>query len=296
MSDDDNMGEGGEAPESTDPKFGLGYKQDEPDARDLVSEQLLGAPARADAIMPASMMAYRKGYLYQGSAGSCVAHAIDRANDMFLRRDCEQKGIDASKIPKASRRFIYYNARRQEAVDAARAGKQAPQIADNGCFPRLAMRAVQKLGFCDEAIMPYSDDPAQINEPPSALAARAAYDQKDFRYYRVQSAGAARVAEVARGLARGNPFIFGMFVDTAFMQNKGTQITSINTRDPNGGGHMLCGLEVKLTPDDVIFDNWWSDLWGAGGLGRMSHALFGSPVVTDVYIIEGVPLFSGKAA
>ncbi len=58
----------------------------------------------------------------------------------------------------------------------------------------------------------------------------------------------------------------------------------------NGGGHMVTVLEV--TEDEVIFDNWWTERWGSLGVGRMTHALFGSAVVSDAYMIETAPLFA----
>lgn len=268
----------------------LGYKQDELDERDLQAEVLLGAPGVTETIVPASMMKYRDTELLQGRASSCVAHALSRAIDMCLRYELELAGKGHIQPPKASRRIIYYNARRQEAVEAALRGQTAPQMADVGSFPRLAMRAVQKLGYCPEDLFPYNDTPSAIAEVPPPLAYRASIDQSGFRYARVGEFGNARVAEVARGLKIGKPSIFGMFVDSEFISNRGHRIERINTGDPNGGGHMLAVLEVTET--DVIFDNWWGPRWGRGGLGYMSHSLFGSVVLSDVYMIETTPTFS----
>lgn len=275
-------------------KIGLGYRQDAHDPNDYPTERLLGAPPATPPALPVSLRRFRKGLLYQGGAGSCVAHALDRANDICLRYQFEQQG-KAVEPPKSSRRFRYYNARRQEAVDAIARGEAAPTMSDAGCYPRLAMRAEQKIGFCEERLFPYTDDPEKINEVPPPECFHSAYDQKNFKYARNSYSGNARVLEVARGMHAGKPSIFGMFVDTAFMRNKGELINVINTSDPNGGGHMLCVLEV--TPDEVIFDNWWCppgqpNAWGDQGVGRMSWGLFGSSIITDVYMIENVPTFS----
>lgn len=270
------------------PRVALGYKQDPHDERDVPAERMLGASPNV--LVPASMLKYRVGDLWQGGAGSCVAHALARAEDMSLRYQAEKLGRDASRIPKSSRRFRYYNARRQEAVDAIARGEAAPTMHDGGCYPRLAMRAEQKIGFCDEAIYPYSDALDDINAVPPPAAYQAAIDQAEFKYARVSLQGNQRVIDCARAMAVGKPSIFGMFVDSAFMKNKGARIESINTRDPDGGGHMLTVLEI--TQDEVYFDNWWLRSWGSNGIGRMSHGLFGSSVVTDCYIIEAAPMFS----
>ncbi len=274
-------------------RHALGYKQDEPDERDLLSEMLLGAPMRADVVVPASMKKYRGAPIRQGRASSCVAHALYRTLDMCLRYELEKADKSGVLPPGASRRFMYFNARNQENVDAKAAGKTLHAVRDEGSFPRLAMRAVQKLGFCDEDLFPYSDDAKAINEPPPPTAFQGAYDQSNFRYYRVASTGTARVAEVARALAQGKPVLFGMFVDTDFMANVGQTLTRINAADPDGGGHMLAVLEV--TSDTVVFDNWWGEDWGADGIGKMSHALFGGVNISDVYVIEAAPTFSSDA-
>ncbi|MDQ2668026.1 MAG: hypothetical protein M3Z05_18790 [Gemmatimonadota bacterium] len=282
---------------SKPPKFnplGLGYIQDKPDDRDLLSHDaksrsgLFGATPTV--VVPASMMQFRKGALYQGQAGSCVAHALARAVDMCARAELAVKN-SKQEPPKMSRRYAYFNARQQENVDAIQSGQPMPKMTDAGCMPRLAMRAIQKLGFCDEVVFPYTDDPRAINEVPPPLAFKEAYDQIGFRYSRPLL---HPVAECARALAMQKPFIFGMFVDTPFMNNGGDIIRSVNTRDPDGGGHMLCGLEI--TANEVIFDNWWCppgspSAWGSLGIGRMTHELFSSAIVTDRYIIEAAPLF-----
>jgi hypothetical protein len=53
---------------------------------------------------------------------------------------------------------------------------------------------------------------------------------------------------------------------------------------------MLAVLEV--TADQIIADNRWTNRWGANELPRPTHRLFGSPVVTDVYVIQTTPTFS----
>lgn len=269
----------------------LGYRPDVFDERDLLAEQLLGVAPRQELVVSASMMKYRSGALLQGGASSCVAHALCRSIDMCLRCELENAGKAHVTPPPPSRRFMYFNARRQEAVEAHTRGEQAAPMTDGGSFPRLAMRAVQKLGYCPEAAYPYSDDARTINDPPPPSSYQAAFDQTGFRYYRVPLMGAARVAMVARALARGKPVIFGMFVDTAFLDWKGgTAIDHVNGSDPNGGGHMLSVLEVTAT--EIVHDNWWGPEWGDAGVGRLTHRLFGSGIISDVYVIETVPTFS----
>lgn len=280
-------------PDDMQPKRGLGYRQDEPDERDFPAERILGAGSAS--IVPASMARFRSGTLEQRGASSCVAFALTRAIDMALRAEAERRGApNPTDLPLGAPGFVYFNARQQEVVDAKNAGRPAPAIEDRGSYPRLAMRAVQKLGFCADESYPYVEALERINSPPPPHAYRFAFDQSGFKYYRVSSAGIARVAEVARALTQGKPVIFGMFVDTAFIRNRGERITGVNQNDPNGGGHMMAVLDV--TESDVAVDNWWGNDWGDYGIGRLSHELFGSSAVSDVYVIETAPPYAKEGA
>lgn len=271
---------------------GLGYRQDAPDERDIPAEQLLGAGPPT--VVPASLAKFRVGTLEQSHASSCVAFALTRAIDMALRIEAERRGAPATELPLGAPGYIYFNARQQEVVEAKNAGRAAPAIADQGSYPRLAMRAVQKLGFCPDEAYPYAEALQHINSPPPAHAYRHAFDQAGFAYYRISATGIARVADVARALAQGKPVIFGMFVDTAFMRNRGARITSVNQDDPNGGGHMMTVLDV--TESEVVVDNWWGNDWGDFGIGRIAHEVFGSSAVSDVYVIETAPPYSKEVA
>jgi len=278
--------------------FALGYKRDKEDPNDFTTDELLGFSARAEVVIPASMRPYRGAPMEQLSAASCVANALRRALGMCFRYVLARAGTAHADPPEASRRFMYFNARQQENVDAKAAQLPPQPVSDGGSYPRYAMRAVQNLGFCAETVFPYTDKPqlpgetalGTINEVPPPAAFKAAYDQSGFRYYRVISTGQARVAEVARALAQGHAVIFGMFVDTAFMRNKGAPIDQVDVNDPDGGGHMLAVLEV--TDTEVIPDNWWGEDWGDHGVGHFTHRLFGSSVISDVYVIQAVPTFS----
>lgn len=261
---------------------GLGYLKDLPDARDFPAEVVFGAPVGAY-LVPASMKQWCVGRTLQGGANSCVANALAKSIDMIFRRS----GIVDP--PFASRRFIYWNARRQEAREAAEQGAQPEPMSDRGCFPRLAMRAVQRLGFCPETEYPYSDAPSAIAETPPPLAYRAAIDQSGFQYGRVSSSGMARAIECAQALAAGCVPIFGTLIDQAFMRNQGEVITRLDMTDIVGG-HMLAVVEV--THDHLTFANWWGGWGDAEGFGKMSLDLFGSTAVTDTYVLRTAPTFS----
>ncbi len=288
------MTDGMTLPPGRKPVRKLGYLPDEPDERDFDAEQILAAP-KSSIIVPASMMRYRVGVFDQRDASSCVSFATTRAIDMWLRAEYERRGLDARDLPVGAPGYIYFNARQRAVLDGL-----TRMITDDGSYPRLAMRAVQKLGYCGADAYPYEDFLAELalakrerrsERPPPPTAYRKAFDQSGLRYYRISSTGKQRVADVARALGQNLPVIFGMDVDTAFMQNTGERVTSIDENDPDGGGHMMTVIEVTST--DVIPDNSWGPSWGQLGLGRISHDLFGSEFVSDVTVIEAAPLFSG---
>lgn len=283
--------------------FAKGWQPDLADERDLdyPPERLLGHRVGSTPF-PASVMQYRKGKLVQGQAGSCVAHALTRGIDICLRHQLAVAGKTVEP-PKAARGFIYYNGRRQETVDARAEGQPDVQVTDSGIMPRLGMRAVQKVGYCEESDYPYSDSPAYINAKPPPRAYHAAYDQKDFTYSRITSTGTQRIAEVAAALAAGFGVIFGTFVDMPFERWDPSTgpIDSIDENDPDGGGHMLCVLAVETDGKggyNIVFDNWWDESWGIptgeGGIGKFTARFFGDPSspVSDIYIIKAVPTFA----
>lgn len=286
------------------PHRARGYLPDRPDERDLPVEKLFGfAPTKSEIVVPASMIRYHVGILDQRDASSCVAFALTRAVDMRLRVDAERSGLGSASVTLGAPGFVYFNARQQEIVEAMARGSEPRAIGDNGSYPRLAMRAIQRLGYCPEASYPYEAALTEIRaarlearpeRPPPTMTYRHAYDQAGLRYYRVSSSGQQRVADVARAIGQQAPVVFGMFVDTAFMQNRGDRITSINDDDPDGGGHMMCVVGVTL--EDVVITNSWGAAWGQNGIARISHALFGSFLASDVYAVVAAPSFSSEAA
>jgi hypothetical protein len=294
-------------PPGEHPPRSLGYLQDRPDARDVPASRLFGGtPTRSDVIIPASMIRHVVGALDQQDAGSCVSFALTRAVNMWHRADAERNSLPADEIPLGAPGYVYFNARQQEVIEAGIRG-EATVVRDAGSYPRLAMRAIQRLGFCPSAAYPYEDALREIRaaraeargeRPPPPTAFRAAHDQAGLRYYRISAFGRDRVAEVARAIAMNCPVVFGMVVDSAFMRNRGERITSVAEDDPSAGGHMMCAFGATI--DDVLVVNSWGAGWGQGGLCRISHDLFGSAIVSDVYALQAAPLFAtshpGEAA
>lgn len=265
-----------------------GYLVDAEDSRDRLAASVHGQEV-TPFVEPVSLKHLSLDPLYQDNSETCVAQAEACAIDMNLRA----RGV--ANPPKASRRALYANALLQERREAIARGEVPGPMQDRGCYPRLLMRAVQKLGFCDERLFPF--DPNNVLEVPPPVVARNSIDQAGFEYGRVVASGLQRTLENAAALRANCVPTFGIQTDEAFHRNAGETITTI---DPSRfrGGHMLCVVAVEYDEKGdivVVFKNWWRD-WGDGGYGRIRADLFGGPFVTDNYCTKTVPTFSTEAA
>lgn len=266
---------------------GLGWLRDKPDARDFTLETMraMRVPARSSATP--SLRHLRVGRLYQGYAGACFAFALARAIHMSLL----VQGEELPAVPSPA--FLYWNGRAQEY--AGQDPRFVP-ITDKGTYPRLGMKATQKLGFCQWPDDPY--DWRDVRTRPPVSAYMNAFDQRDFVYARIDGVGATRVGQVASALSAGYPVLFGMQVDHAYQDNEGEVVQRL---DPANivGGHMQVVLDV--TEEGVGVDNWWGGPderpWGRpDGTGMLSHDVFGSDFVSDVYAIIAAPTYSAPRA
>lgn len=266
----------------------LGYRVDTPDARDRAFEPLFGAPTVA---VP-SLLDRRGKRLFQGRAGSCVAFSLTRA--VF---QSHWAALGREPACYASPAFLYGVGRLQEWAGLPPAVPR-PRIADEGMRPRLAMSAVRNVGIAPESAYPYTDafasgDPTTVNATPPPEAYEAAYDQRGLEYRRVLEIGSARVDAVAAALRAGQPVIFGMQVDMAFMGVRSMQpVDRVDLRQLVGGHMMSVQAVLDDGAGDVLVDNWWHDWGGDDGMAVLSRGLFGSALVTDVYVVKAAPWYT----
>jgi hypothetical protein len=287
------MSEHSTLPPDMRPVRSFGYKEDPPDDRDFPVEELLGAAARPDVVIPASLVKHVVGVLDQRSANACVGFALARSIHIALRVEAERRGHDPSEIPLPSPAFLYANARIREYVEAKASGRAARPIEDSGSYPRLAMKALRALGFCPEGAYPYSVALQHINAPPPPTSFRHAFDMSGTTFYRISEAGIPRVAAISRALAQGHPVMLGLQVDEAFTRNRGERVESIDS-GALVGGHAMAVVAVDV--NDVTVANSWGASFGDMGLGRIANAVIGSPLASDVYALSVVPPFSRGAA
>lgn len=262
---------------------GLGWRDDTP-ANDPPLGAAFGGILRPRlALATPDHRPWRGRRIMQRSASACVAFAIARAIHTSLRL----QGHSAD-TPIPSPAFTYNVGRRQEW--AGLPPSKIPPLVDDGTRPRLGMEATRKLGFVPWDALPY--DAAKVNDPLPPDVFREAFDQRHLDYFRVYDVREARVEAVKRALYAGFPVIFGMRVDRAFMAHEGSDPVLWVNNEEVVGGHMMSVLAV----DDhgVLVDNWWDNDWGFDdGFAYLTHDLFGSLYVSDVYAIRAAPLYDG---
>jgi hypothetical protein len=207
-----------------------------------------------------------------------------------------------------SGKFAYDIGRAQEFVGMD--PDDVPPLADEGTEPGLLLQAARNVGLVLESDYPDPTSPAwdrsKVNARPSADALVHAYDMRGLTFSSV-SRGAFGFKESIRAcMVRRQPVGFAMFVDTGIMNNTGAVVTTINTRDPDGGGHMLTVLDASRE-DYVVIDNWWDYPaqgidWGMPegntlklprGTWRVAWALL-EQAIKQCFAVSAVPLIQAK--
>jgi len=254
---------------------GLGWKKDPP--------RPFGAKPDHDAAVTlgtappppaASNMHLVLSILDQGQASACVAHAIPQ----IVRMAHARAGIDSPQL--MSRLFGYYCSR---AIHGA-------QHVDEGTYLRCFFQALNQVGFCPERLWPYVLD--NINEMPSSIAERAAFDQRSPTVYeRITSVGAARVDDVKRAIAAGYGVAFGTLVSEDFCADR---LGSGPIEPPIGlaiaGGHALCLAAYQGDSFTVV--NSWSEDWADAGTCQFSADYISWAMSEDFWLCAQAPAYS----
>lgn len=236
-----------------------------------------------------SALAYRGKRLYQGRANSCVAFALARAIRISQASQAELAGV-TQPPPTPSPWHIYYNARAIE--HAGIDPDKAPPLADVGSYPRLAVEALKRFGFCEWSFAPYNAE--LVNEHPPNCAYRRAIDQAGLQWFSLDGHHGTTRADVVRQCYQQRPVVpvvFGMTIDRAFEDWRGGAPINRVDEARETGRHMMTVVEV-LPDDNLLIDNWW-DGWGTrDGFGVITPELFGSKFVRNVYAVLPVPFYA----
>ncbi len=265
-------------------RYGKGYKPDTHDtSKDPTAKMLFGARTPA---IPAefSLESFVDKIHDQGQTSSCVGFAF--AGAVMLR--CTIMGTP---IPWPSPTAIYTVAR---AIDRKDAGQStSTKLKDEGSMPNLAVRGMNEWGIPADSQWPVGGfDPAAINAEPDLEELESAACFKLSGYYRIDTYGASRVADVCHAISENYPVSIGVMVDQAFEDYEGNPDVPLTSPEPDSflGGHMLCIVGYKNDPKHAgkkLFRirNQWNTSWGDNGFAWADESFITNSNAGDLYVI-----------
>jgi hypothetical protein len=111
---------------------------------------------------------------------------------------------------------------------------------------------------------------ANVNDEPALLELEEDYAHPVALAHEITSCWTPRFSmDVALALDAGYPVVFGTYVDSAFLRFRGGSVVGAQDRqDPNGGGHSMCILGYRTTPEgkrEYLVRNSWGKGWGDSG-------------------------------
>ena len=218
------------------------------DARAKRTQKLLtvhpALPLAAALPDQASLAQFRAPILDQGQTGSCTGHGSAQAIYTAVGA-ARAGGLDLPAMPWTPSPLGIYRLTR-ELERQRNPGGTLPPLTDSGAMPSDIMAAVSQFGVrpmgpgvegrnsdCDSASV-------VLDEPFTSV--EASYADLVVGEYRIDETAPDAPEQVCSTIATlSRPVGFGTFVDSAFMgwRRGDAPLSSINTNDPNGGGHWI---------------------------------------------------------
>jgi hypothetical protein len=225
----------------------------------------------------------------QGQSGSCTAGSTCKAYRASLQRG-------GAELPweDFSPHFQYGATHDVERGEMFPLGSTAalPDLEDNGAMPDDCIIASELYGLKGigplaeggryyDLWTPFDGDsrPANVNDEPDLEDAETAGKHVAAGAYDVDLTASDLDAQLAALPVRGIGSTLALFVDTQNFEgwdpNRGP-ITKIDLRDPQGGGHQICGpTRTYMSPTYgliIRFLNSWGPGWGMNGYGEITFA------------------------
>jgi hypothetical protein len=225
----------------------------------------------------------------QGQSGSCTAGSTCKAYRASLQRD-------GAELPweDFSPHFQYGATHDVERSALYPPGSVAmlPDLEDNGAMPDDCILASEIYGL--KGIGPLASDgryydlwtpfdqgngPANVNDEPDLSDSEFAAKHVAVGAHDVDVTASNLDEQLVALPARKIGSTLALFVDTQNFEgwdpNRGP-ITKIDLRDPQGGGHQICGPTTTYVSPAfgliVRFMNSWGTGWGIGGYGEITFA------------------------
>lgn len=229
-------------------KEGWGMLPSPPDERDwplsAIAEPVTLPPAvRLDNFVPF--------ILDQGKCGTCVAFSGAQINNVFANR--------RQALPKdgLSPLFLYVRCKEEDGIP-----KQ------EGTYPRVALKVMQKDGIAPESTLPYSrlpQDACLLFPEITATHIAAAQDYRVKAYARLQA-----VEEMKQALVAGKLIMAGVLVTDSFLCPVDGVIPLPEGRILGAHAIALCGYDDAKKAFRMV--NSWGVDWGEKGFAWLPYA------------------------
>jgi C1A family cysteine protease len=223
---------------------GLGCIKDKLDSRDYLMRAYLPVVKISKRIDWTQRMSPVRD---QGEEGACVGFATAAGMKEY------QELLDYRKPIMLSPRFVYEEARK---IDRA--------LELEGATIRAAMKALKKIGVCQEKFWPY------IAGYKGKAKQGANFDAKRFRvitYARILNLNELRLSLVTKG-----PCVIGVDVFRGMLETKTGLVPLPKKNEDSLGGHAICIAGYDDKKELVKFKNSWSVKWGKAGYGFLPYA------------------------
>jgi|FreactcultureFD7_1027221.scaffolds.fasta_scaffold00819_5 hypothetical protein len=270
--------------------YGKGYLVSQvvtPPANDLIKCQM----QEVSPLPAPDQTAFVSEILNQGQAGSCTGFGTTAMFEQMF-------GAIGRKMPLCSPHWFYDIGRL-----ASFAGKdpaKIPALQDTGAQPSLLYSAATKLGIVSWSDYPYPTDESMLNDAakmakvvagkPSPSVAEKAFSMRGMTWGSIK-VGPGAVKLIADALQHRCGVALGMFVDSAYEQNSGEVITSIDINDPNGGGHWQA--IVAVSGNVVKIRNSWGPNAGKDGYFYVAASVIENPeIVGEIQVVRTIPVAS----
>jgi len=206
----------------------------------------------------------------QGQASSCVGNSVVGGLEFLQIRN----GVAFEDL---SRLFVYYNSRLMH----------QQQDKDEGTYIRLAMGTLSSLGTCTEKKWPY--DLKTLFTRPSWGSYREAYPNKIDGYYRIDGTGQSRIDKIKQALAAQHPVVFGMAVDSNYMDvgQDGMMLAFDKSKAVGGHAQLIVGYNEPLRR--FIVRNSWGTYWGVDGYCYCPYDNLDVSSANDFWVPTAVP-------